>query len=69
MEIFIITRVIYYRAKNDVYRTKEYYEYALDFLAKNGYQKYYEFRTCLFKLYKSTYLSLKNTDSLKSNCL
>ena len=27
-----------YKVQNDLYRTKEYYEYALDFLIKNGYQ-------------------------------
>ncbi len=27
-----------YKVQNDLYRTKEYYEYALDFLIRNGYQ-------------------------------
>ncbi|MCK5704321.1 MAG: tetratricopeptide repeat protein, partial [Cyclobacteriaceae bacterium] len=32
-----------YRAQEDYYRTKEYYEYALDFLIKNGYQDHKDF--------------------------
>ncbi len=32
-----------YKVQNDLYRTKEYYEYALDFLIKNGYQNTNDF--------------------------
>ena len=32
-----------YKVQNDVYRTKEYYEYALDFYIKNGYQNTNDF--------------------------
>ena len=32
-----------YRAQEDFYRTKQYYEYALDFYIKNGYQDMYDF--------------------------
>jgi len=32
-----------YRVQNDVFRTKEYYEYALDFYTRNGYQDSYNF--------------------------
>ncbi|MDF1575935.1 MAG: CHAT domain-containing protein [Bacteroidales bacterium] len=32
-----------YKVQNDLYRTKEYYEYALDFLIRNGYQNSIDF--------------------------
>jgi len=32
-----------YRVQEDFYRTKEYYEYALDFYIRNGYQNDYDF--------------------------
>jgi CHAT domain-containing protein len=32
-----------YKVQNDLYRTKEYYEYALDFLIRNGYQNTNDF--------------------------
>ena len=32
-----------YKVQNDLFRTKEYYEYALDFLIKNGYQNTNDF--------------------------
>ena len=32
-----------YKARNDLYRTKEYYEYALDFMIRHGYQNYSDF--------------------------
>jgi CHAT domain-containing protein len=32
-----------YKEKNDLFRTKEYYEYSLDFLIKNGYQNTKDF--------------------------
>ena len=32
-----------YRIQNDVFKAKEYYEYALDFFTKHGYQNDYEF--------------------------
>ncbi len=42
-----------FKSRNDFYRTKEYYEYALDFLHKNGYQNTDRLLLCLFELYKS----------------
>jgi len=32
-----------YKSIDDIYRTKEYYEYSLDFYIKNGYQNLYDF--------------------------
>jgi tetratricopeptide (TPR) repeat protein len=42
-----------YKVQNDLYRTKEYYEYALDFLIRNGYQN-----TSDFAFFYSNYLEL-----------
>ena len=42
-----------YKVQNDLYRTKEYYEYALDFLIRNGYQN-----TTDFAFFYSNYVEL-----------
>lgn len=42
-----------YWFQNDMFKTKEYYEYALDFLTRNGYQNEYD-----FAFVYSNYLSL-----------
>jgi len=42
-----------YKVQNDLYRTKEYYEYALDFLIKNGYQN-----TSDYAFFYSNYVEL-----------
>ena len=40
-------------AANDVYKTKDYYEYAMDFMIRNGYQN-----TEYFPLVFSNYITL-----------
>ena len=40
-------------AANDIYKTKEYYEYAMDFMIRNGHQN-----TEYFPLIFSNYISL-----------
>ncbi len=44
---------VLYQVKNDLYRTKEYYEYALDFTIKNGYQN-----TANFSFIHANYVNL-----------
>jgi len=48
-----------YRAQEDFYRTKEYYEYALDFYIKNGYQNDYDF-AFVYSNYVELLLELKD---------
>jgi len=48
-----------FRVQNDYYRTKEYYEYALDFLTKNGYQDSYDF-AFVFSNYVELILELED---------
>ena len=57
LEISIIIKVTFIKLRNDFYRTKEYYEYALDFLKRNGYQNTTNFSHIFSNYIKSAYLS------------
>lgn len=50
-----------YKAFNDVYKTKEYYEYAIDFLLRNGYGKTTNF-SHIFSNYIKLLFELGETD-------
>ncbi len=50
-----------YYASNDVYRTKEYYEYAMDFMIHNGYQNT-EYFTKVFSNYITLLFDIGETE-------
>jgi tetratricopeptide (TPR) repeat protein len=50
-----------YKSKNDFYRTKEYYEYALDLLIRNGYQNTPDF-SFVFSNYINLLFELEEYD-------